>query len=315
MRLLAISFNAILTTFLGLFGIGSLNLENFTKQYKAIDYGLKVKVDGLNMTVNIAGEHHNQTIVFLPGLATISPYLIYKSFTEPLSEDFRVITVEPFGYGLSDLTEKARTNENIVKELHDCLQTLGVDKYYLMAHSLSGIYSVAYANKYSEEVEGFIGLDITPTNYIVNDNKDSFGKKIERGIAIYASKKHLYRFLAELAKYTDLFIKLDPNYKYTEEEIKDIFIIGGYTFSNENMIDEQDYMKENIENVSTMVFKCPALLFIAQDSINEDKTLVDGNNNMIGNPENSEVIQLEGSHNMHIDQKEFILKKVKEWII
>jgi len=46
-----------------------------------------------------------------------------------------------------------------------------------MTHSLSGIYSLAYANKYPYEIAEFIGLDITQTNYIENCNKNSIGKK------------------------------------------------------------------------------------------------------------------------------------------
>jgi len=60
---------------------------------------------------------------------------------------------------------------------HTYHQKFGINKCYLMTHSLSGIYSLAYANKYPYEIAEFIGLDITQTNYIENCNKNSIGKK------------------------------------------------------------------------------------------------------------------------------------------
>ena len=46
-----------------------------------------------------------------------------------LSEHFTVITIEPFGYGLSDGTDKERSIENISEEL-PCLETLGYPEYH-----------------------------------------------------------------------------------------------------------------------------------------------------------------------------------------
>lgn len=70
-----------------------------------------------------------------------------------------MITVEPFGYGLSDQVDTERSIENIIEELHTCLEEIGVHQYYLMAHSISGLYSLYYANTYPEEIHGFMGID------------------------------------------------------------------------------------------------------------------------------------------------------------
>ena len=70
-----------------------------------------------------------------------------------------MITVEPFGYGLSDQVDTERSIENIIEELYTCLEEIGVHQYYLMAHSISGLYSLYYANTYLEKIHGFIGID------------------------------------------------------------------------------------------------------------------------------------------------------------
>ena len=126
-------------------------------------YGKAVKVNGKKMTVEIAGLQAEETpvIVLLPGLGSPSPVLEFRPLAEELGKTCKVITMEPFGYGLSDPADTERSIENIVEELHACLEKIGVRRYYLMAHSISGLYSLYYANTYPEEVRGFIGIDET----------------------------------------------------------------------------------------------------------------------------------------------------------
>jgi len=313
--LFTVSAEYILSTLLGLIGLGSPGDIDFMKQVNAIDYGIKVEVDGHNMSVNIMGEQHNQTIVFLPGQGMYSPYYIYKSFNEPLSEDFKVVTVEPFGYGLSDGTEKERTNENIVNELHTCLEKLGIDQYYLMAHSLGGIYSLAYAEKYPEEVLGFIGLENTPSG--AEDHVQSLTPEIEMKYEInrVLAKHHIGRLLDDEYKYNNTIALLDPCYDYSEEELKNLELLFGSVGVTENIINEAELLRDNIADVHDIVFNCPAIMFLASDNTNRDdipwKSLHEA---MIGYPEKSEIVVLKGSHMIHIDQDVEILKRIKKWI-
>lgn len=116
-------------------------------------------VDGYNIVVDVKGEENETTIILLPGWGSPSPILEFLPLAEKLSENFRVITIEPFGYGLSDKIGKEREISVVVEELHECTKKLGCDEYYLMAHSLSGLYSLYWANVYPQEVQGFIGID------------------------------------------------------------------------------------------------------------------------------------------------------------
>lgn len=121
-------------------------------------YGEPVSVDGRDMNVLIAGDGP-ETIVLLPGFGTASPVLDFEPLVDDLSEDHRVVVVEPFGYGLSDGTDRPRTTENIVAEVHEALQALDVDSYILMGHSIAGIYGIEFANRYPDEVRAFVGID------------------------------------------------------------------------------------------------------------------------------------------------------------
>lgn len=121
-------------------------------------YGQLITVDGKKMNVFIQGSGE-ETIVLLPGQGTATPVLDFKPLIDELSVNYRVVAIEPFGYGLSDLTEKERTTENIITEIHEAIQALDIDRYILMGHSIAGLYGVEYVNKYRNEVTAFAGID------------------------------------------------------------------------------------------------------------------------------------------------------------
>lgn len=121
-------------------------------------YGQSVTVDGRNMNVFVSGEGP-ETIVLLPGFGTASPVIDFSPIIPGLAEDHRVVVVEPFGYGLSDGTDKPRTTENIVGEVHEALQALDVDEYTVMGHSIAGIYGIEFAERYPDEITAFVGID------------------------------------------------------------------------------------------------------------------------------------------------------------
>lgn len=130
---------------------------------KIESYGQLVPVDGKNMNVVISGEG-DDTIVLLPGFGTSAPALDFSPVIRELESTHRVVAVEPFGYGLSDATDEPRTTANIVAEVHEALQQLHIDQYVLMGHSIAGIYSLAYANTYPDEVLAFVGIDSSVPN-------------------------------------------------------------------------------------------------------------------------------------------------------
>lgn len=117
-----------------------------------------VAVDGKTMSVAVQGEGQ-QTVVLLPGFGTSAPILDFTPLLDELSSRYRVVVVEPFGYGYSDGTDKDRTTENIVDEIHQAVRSLGIDRYILMGHSISGIYALDYVAKYRNEVSAFVGID------------------------------------------------------------------------------------------------------------------------------------------------------------
>jgi hypothetical protein len=115
---------------------------SFYEKKKYLPLGQLVEVDGKEMHVFVkgSGEH---TILLWSGLGTPAPVLDFEPLITELAMNHRVVVVENFGYGWSDLTDKKRTVENIVEETIAALTKSGIEgPYILMPHSISGIYSM-----------------------------------------------------------------------------------------------------------------------------------------------------------------------------
>lgn len=84
------------------------------------DYGTKITVKDLQMNVYELGAEHkgeSKTLVFMPGLGEASQPLTHKNLLDALAKKYHILVVEPFGYGLSDVSNEERTVENITEEL------------------------------------------------------------------------------------------------------------------------------------------------------------------------------------------------------
>lgn len=128
-------------------------------------FGELVEVDGHNMSVYAEGEGKH-TLVFLSGGGTCSPILDFKSLYSLLSDDYRIVVVEKFGYGFSDVVDCDRDIDTILRQTRTALQKAGIDgPYVLCPHSMSGIEALYWAQQYPEEVEAIIGLDMAVPEY------------------------------------------------------------------------------------------------------------------------------------------------------
>jgi len=271
-------------------------------------------IKGHNMSYNILGESHNTTIISLPGLGSISPIIEFKAFNDALSDKYKIVTLEPFGHGFSDEIESERTLENVVSELQECTKKLGIEKYYLMGHSIAGLYSLEWANKFQDEVLGFIGLDcfVPGQEDIPEFNKETIDSKYDH--ARFMRKYGFSRFINFFNRKA-LINGMDYSYKYTKEELKIqrlLTINRGY---DDTFMNEKDHVFEDLKKLKNKKFPedIPVLNFVANDHT-KDPLWEKLHYDVIGNNTNNEVISLKSSHYIYIDQKEALVKKIKEWI-
>ena len=88
--------------------------------------GQLVGVDGHNMSIYTegAGEH---SLVFLSGWGTASPILDFKPLYSRLSDEYKIVVVEKFGYGFSDIVDGERDMDTILRQDREALGKCGIE--------------------------------------------------------------------------------------------------------------------------------------------------------------------------------------------
>ncbi|MGM1047368.1 MAG: alpha/beta fold hydrolase [Bacillota bacterium] len=275
---------------------------NKLEQGKIESYGQSVTVDGKNMNVLIQGTGE-ETVVLLPGLATAAPALDFKPLIEELSPFYKVVVVEPFGYGLSDVTEKERTTENIVHEIHDALQGLNIERYILMGHSISGVYGLDYVNKYENEVIAFVGLD---------SSVPTLTEKIESSqleMVKWLKKLGLSRLAMKLG--TDPLAAL-PYDDGTKEQMR---ILMHKNMFNANIINEVEHMYSNFKAAESVSFptNLPIIFFIQANHPVTDRWVPE-HEAQVKNSVHGKVMRFEADHYIHRTKAKEIVENLREFM-
>lgn len=290
------SLLAIVAAFV-VWGIFSSSMTLY-EQNKYSPKGELVEVDGKNMHIYTKGKGDN-TIVLLSGLGTAAPALDFEPLVNEMSQNNKVVVVESFGYGWSDITNKDRTVENIVEEMRLALKKSNIKgPYILMPHSISGIYSMYFANTYPEEVKAIIGID--PTLPQALEYFDETSPTMPKYFSYLAPTG-----IARLALYinTEDFLPIADDGTYSDRNLKMTKAISAWKSYNKSVVAEANEIENNIEKTVGMKFptNLPVILFTTK----EDKETGDGKNivsfyeTQLTNSPASKIITLEGHHYLH----------------
>lgn len=290
----------VLMVFIGIYANNKFQLKKEAK--KIIPYGQEVKVDNKSLRVQVTGKGE-ETMVLLPGYLTSSPVLDFQPLVNELSKEYRVVVVEPFGYGLSDDTDKVRSIENLTSEIHQALEQLNIRSYHLVGHSISGIYSLAYINEYPNEVKSFIGIDSSlPDQGGADDNQGGAIKLL--------SQSGIYRLIADV----DPTILNAP--KLSKEDSEQFKYISLKNIGNKATLNEGEVMQANFDKVANITYpvQLPVLYFLASESIEPDDQWVPIHEVMIKDSHKSEIKILEGGHYLHHTQSKKIVETITHFL-
>lgn len=220
--------------------------------------GKLVEVNGHNMSVYTEGEG-DKTLVFLSGGGTCSPILDFKSLYSLLSNEYKIAVVEKFGYGFSDVVDEQRDIDTMLSETRMALEKAGIEgPYVLCPHSMSGLEALYWAQKYPEEVEAIIGLDMAVPAYYD-----------EMRISIPITKLGQYGAALGITRWIPGLAESDAIKAGTlSEEEKEIYRAVFYQrTATVTMIDEVKAVKDNAKTVKENgVPQVPMLLFISNGS-------------------------------------------------
>ncbi|GGD62831.1 alpha/beta hydrolase [Paenibacillus nasutitermitis] len=279
------------------------NVISSNSEAKRIEsYGQLVPVDGNNMNVLIQGKGE-ETVVLLPGYGTAAPALDFKPLIEELSPFYKVVMVEPFGYGLSDGTEKERSTANIVSEIHEALQSLSIDRYILMGHSIAGIYGLDYVNKYENEVSAFVGIDSSVPTQGGMDVK--FPIKTFKLLKKSGFGRLMFKFGEN--PYAGL-----PYDNETKEQIRLLSLKNMYESTTLN---EMEHIYPNFVAARNLKFqKNLPLLFFIQSNNTGVKDWIPLHEEQVKDSVHGKVITLDGDHYLHHTKSKEIVKDLREFM-
>ena len=219
-----------------------------------------------------------------------------------LAVDHRVTVVEPFGYGLSDGTDKERTTENIVTEIHDAVETLGLEHYTLMGHSIAGIYGIDYANRYPDEVTAFVGIDSSVPG------QPGMDAEFPTGLLAVAKNLGLVRLVAAISgdDYGD------P--AYSDHDREQLAMLSNRNSLSLTYLDEMAHIRTNFADAEGTAFPegLPLLLFVVANN--------ESNPGWLGLHEeqaaavsDGTVMPIDGVHYLHHAHSEEIAEEFRAW--
>ena len=294
----------VLILFLGgTFGFHQLSLQKESKLLMPI--GKKVVVNGHQMNVYIKGEG-SETIVFLSGAGIASPILDFKNLTDSLSKKYKVVIVERAGYGYSEDSNQSRDVMEVLFETRQALSQANViGPFIILSHSMASLESLAWQEKYPNEVKALIGLDwALPASY--EDLKDN---QALLTVAYWSSKIGLLRYFPE-----SFYIK---NPTLTETERQQYKLLAYKQLMSQAMLHESQTVKENAKKVPSNINpKIPTLLLVSngQGTSFGQSEWQHFSEKFASEQSNVKVIYMDVPHDLYHYQNHEVVSRINEFL-
>ena len=110
-----------------------------------------VEINGHKIHIFRRGNEKGPKLVLMSGSGTVAPVYDFKILYEKLVNDYRIIVIEKFGYGYSDLYEGPCDIDSLVAFQRQALEKTGEKgPYILLPHSMAGLESIRWKHNYPE---------------------------------------------------------------------------------------------------------------------------------------------------------------------
>ena len=293
----------ILVFLLATFIFHRISLEK--EQASLTPVGQQVLVNGHQMNVYVEGDGP-ETIVILSGAGIASPILDFKDVSDSLSKKYKVVIVERAGYGYSDDSNQSRDVMEVLSETRQALSQANVTgPFIILSHSIASLESLAWQEKYPDEVKALVGLDwALPSSY--EDLKDN---QALLSVAYWSSKIGLLRYFPE-----SFYIK---NPTLTESERQQYKLLAYKQLMSQAMLHESRMVKENAKKVPSSINpKIPALLLVSNGegtsfSQSEWQHYAE---KFSSDQSNVQVIYMDAPHELYHYQSHELISRIKEFL-
>lgn len=255
----------------------------------------------------------DKVAVLLPGYGCASVRYEFDSFIKEMNDEYKILVVEPLGYGLSDVTDTPRTVENYCNELHSLIKSLGYEKYTLMGHSISGMYCLYYSNIYTDEVEAFIGIDASVPAQTQMDSWMAKPKniKVVYHILSYAVEKTgIYRFMTELS-FKDSRNSIPT---LSDQEAENYKALSVTVPMNKTQINEMDCLEDTVNKTINMKFpESVKVLYVLSKDNCEMMPEWEGLHKDLVTNKDSKVVVIRGAHYLHLTNLQGLVREIKDF--
>ena len=267
--------------------------------------GQQVLVNGHQINVYVEGDGL-ETIVVLSGAGIASPILDFKEVSESLSKQYKVVIVERAGYGYSDDSNYSRDVMEVLSETRQALSQANITgPFIILSHSMASLESLAWQEKYPDEVKALIGLDwALPSSYEnLKDNQALLT------LAYCSSKIGLLRYFPE-----SFYIK---NQTLIESERKQYKLLAYKQLMSQAMFHESRLAKENAKKVPSSINpKIPALLLVSNG---EGTTFSQSEwqryaERFASDQSNVQVVYMDAPHDLYHYQSHEIVSQIEDFL-
>ena len=263
--------------------------------------GELVTINGNKIHVYRAGNADAPAILFMSGHCTISPVYDFKVLYEKLLPNFRVIIIEKFGYGYSDICDSPCDIDTLVSIQRQALAALGETGPYILAtHSMSGIEAIRWKQKFPDEVRAIIGIDMaTPLSFSVWSEED-----IKKTVRLMQVLRRL-KFASVLTSVSKLSL--------SEDEFKQHKLLKRRNAFNICCINEAKEVLNNAKVVGNDGnIECPTLLF-SSNGKDQEKDWVE-NQQKFAIIMGARLISYDCSHYIHYFKSDEMCKEIIQFI-
>lgn len=261
-----------------------------------------VVIDGHRMHVYRTGNENGPKLVFMSGSSTVAPAYDFKILYEKLQDDYRIIVIEKFGYGYSDLYVGPADIDTLVGYQRKALEQLGEKgPFVLLPHSMAGIEAIRWKQMYPEEVSALIGLDMTsPISYAEWTDAD-VESKVKTMRALKKLKLYWLSPLPRCASFADS----------DKQQLK---LLRKRNAFNECYFKEAECVKQNASYVGEHgTINCPALLFCSNGKQTFKNWIQ--NQNTFAEEINAELICYDCGHYLHYYKSDEMNEQIRRFIV
>ena len=267
--------------------------------------GQTVFVNGHKINVYVEGDGP-ETIVVLSGAGIVSPILDFKNVSDSLSKKYKVVIMERAGYGYSEDSNRSRDVMEVLSETRQALSQANISgPFIILSHSMASLESLAWQEKYPDEVKALVGLDwALPASY--EDLKDN---QALLTVAYWSSKIGLLRYFPE-----SFYIK---NPTLTETERQQYKLLAYKQLMSQAMLHESRLAKENAKKVPSSINpKIPTLLLVSNG---EGTTFSQSEwqqyaEKFSSDQSNVQVIYMDAPHDLYHYQNNELISRIEEFL-